>query len=68
VEIVTTESGWHRSRRCETGACVEATRIGDDYAIRDSQRPDLVLRFSGEAWREFTASVRSGHFDSGHST
>jgi len=63
VNIVTAESGWHRSQRCESGACVEAARIGDDYAIRDSQRPDLVLRFSGDAWRAFTTSIRSGDLD-----
>jgi Domain of unknown function (DUF397) len=59
----TTDIGWHRSRRCETGGCVEARRIGDEYALRDSVNPGPVLHFSVEAWVAFTAQVRAGEFD-----
>ena len=54
---------WHRSRRCETGGCVEVARIDDRFAIRDSHDTDLVLRFSATDWADFTNGVRAGEFD-----
>ena len=58
-----TDIGWHRSRRCETGGCVEASRIGGEYALRDSENPEPVLRFSGDVWSAFIVRVRAGEFD-----
>lgn len=58
-----TDIGWHRSQRCDTGGCVEAMRIGDEYALRDSVNPEPVLRFSKQAWAAFTAQIRAGEFD-----
>jgi hypothetical protein len=58
-----TDIGWHRSQRCDTGACVEAMRIGDEYALRDSVDPEPVLRFTKGAWAAFTAQIRAGAFD-----
>jgi hypothetical protein len=54
---------WHRSRRCETGGCVEVARIGERFAIRDSHDTDSVLRFDPVAWAAFTDGVRAGEFD-----
>ena len=42
---------------------MEASRIGDEYALRDSYDPEAVLRFSREAWAAFTAEIRAGEFD-----
>lgn len=54
---------WRRSRRCDTGSCVEVALIGNDVAVRDSKNPDgLVLRFSMDEWDTFQEGVRAGDF------
>jgi hypothetical protein len=54
---------WHKSRRCESGTCVEGARFGDAYGLRDSQEPNVILRFDAEVWAAFTNAVRTGAFD-----
>ena len=63
VETATSMGVWHKSRRCESGGCVEAARFGDIYALRDSHNPDVILEFDAIAWRAFTGAVRTGAFD-----
>jgi hypothetical protein len=54
---------WRRSTRCESGACVEVRRLGDEVQLRNSTRPEHSLGFSREAWREFRQGVLVGEFD-----
>jgi hypothetical protein len=55
--------GWHKSRKCDTGSCVEAARIDGVYALRDSAEPEVVLRFSARDWAAFTTAIRAGEYD-----
>ena len=67
MEIGIAEDAWHRSRACESGACVEAAHVGDTYALRDSVDPAPFLRLTGPQWHEFLAGIRAGEFDlAGH--
>jgi hypothetical protein len=55
---------WRRSSRCETGACVEVTRVHGMIAIRDSKDVDgPVLTFSPQEWAAFVAGVRNSEFE-----
>ncbi|HKT05847.1 MAG TPA: DUF397 domain-containing protein [Rugosimonospora sp.] len=55
---------WRRSRRCESGACVEVARAHGGYAVRDAKDPDgPVLAFTPGAWEAFLAGVRGGEFE-----
>lgn len=55
---------WRKSSRCGTSGCVEIAKEGVTYLMRDSKDPHSpVLRFSPEAWGEFTARVRAGELD-----
>ena len=54
---------WQRSRLCDTNACVEATIIGDEIAVRDSKDPDgPILRFTKSEWSAFVGGVQGGDF------
>ena len=64
MNTVPATSEWRRSRRCDSGACVEIARIGDSFAVRDSK--DLsqpILTFAPGAWQAFVEGVRAGEFD-----
>lgn len=56
---------WFKSSRSTAaGECVEVAVDGPEVAVRDSRDPQgPVLRFSGTAWRDFIAGVRTGSFD-----
>jgi Domain of unknown function (DUF397) len=58
---------WTRSTRCESGACVEVTRLDDDaIAMRDSKiEGGSVLLFTATTWRNFLEGLRAGEFDQG---
>ena len=64
MELPVVDFGWRKSSRCETGDCVEAARLGNVVAIRDSVHPETVLQFTMTEWTEFAAGVRQGEFDS----
>lgn len=52
---------WHRSRRCESGACFEAAADGAVVMIRNSAKPyENSLAFSHDAWRSFIAELKDG--------
>lgn len=54
-------SGWRKSRRCETSDCVELDTQGGDVLMRDSKNPDgVVLKFSEKEWLAFCVSARDG--------
>jgi hypothetical protein len=54
---------WVKPSRCDTATCPEV-RIGPaDVAIRDSDRPDQIVVFSHDGWRELVDAVKDGEFD-----
>jgi hypothetical protein len=54
---------WRKSRRCESSHCVEVAPLGTEIGMRNSQRPELHLTLSPDAWRSFVAGVSAGDFD-----
>ncbi|NUR73357.1 MAG: DUF397 domain-containing protein [Hamadaea sp.] len=55
---------WRRSRRCDSGTCVEVAVLDDEVLVRDSKDPHgPVLRYSRAEWQAFLAGVREGEFD-----
>jgi hypothetical protein len=64
VNLDSSPIDWRRSRRCDSGTCVEVARIGESFAVRDSK--DLrgpILTFAPAAWEHFVEGVRAGDFD-----
>lgn len=58
---------WTRSSHCKTdhvtGNCVEAAVAPDGHILlRDSHRPETVLRLDPGDWDAFTAGVTAGDF------
>ena len=54
---------WLRSRRCESGSCVEVAKVGDQIAMRDSKDPNSpILLFTGAEWDAFVEGVQAGDF------
>jgi hypothetical protein len=52
---------WTRSRRCDSGECVEVVLAAGRVLVRGSEEPDgAVLKFHPDDWRAFLALVKSG--------
>jgi uncharacterized protein DUF397 len=59
-----TESNqWRRSSKCEAGTCAEVKVDGEDVLIRNSTRPEVIVRLTAVEWRAFLAGVAAGDFD-----
>jgi hypothetical protein len=55
---------WRKSRRCDSGACVEVATLDDAVALRDSKTVDgPILIFSHDSWATFLSGVRVGDFE-----
>ena len=54
---------WVKSRRCDSNACVEVARNGDQVYLRDSKDPTgPVLKHSGLQWRDLLQDIKTGNF------
>ncbi len=54
---------WRKSTRCGNSTCVEVSRAGEAYLVRDGKDPQgPVLRFTDEEWAAFVAGVVAGEF------
>jgi predicted secreted Zn-dependent protease len=55
---------WHKSRACESGACIQVARRGDSVLIGNTNDPEgPVSMFTTDEWRNFIAGVKTGDFD-----
>ncbi len=57
------DTGWRRSRFCQSGECAEVTRQGNAILLRSSTDPAAVVRLTAAEWRAFAQGVRAGEFD-----
>jgi Domain of unknown function (DUF397) len=55
-------SGWRKSTRCETSACVEVDTSGPLVGLRNSTKPDTRLAIDAGAWRDFVNLVKRDGF------
>jgi Domain of unknown function (DUF397) len=54
---------WQRSKSCSGGQCVEVAKVGGQYLIRDSKRPEVEpLSFTPDEWTAFVQGVNAGEF------
>ena len=53
---------WHQSSRCDTGACVEIARCGNDVLVRSSLRPGAVLRLTVPEFQAFCIDLVNGGY------
>ncbi len=53
---------WRQSSRCDTGACVEIARSGDDVLVRSSTRPGAVLRLTAAEFQTFCSDLVNGGY------
>jgi hypothetical protein len=56
-------AAWQRSTKCEQGACVEVSGLGETVGLRNSTLPEVTISFPVHSWRQFVAGVRAGEFD-----
>ena len=55
---------WHRSGRCESGACVEVAAVDDAIMVRSSLNPESKpVTITRKEWKEFLYGVKEGAFD-----
>jgi len=54
---------WRKSSRCGTSTCVEVAKVGENYLIRDSKKPEAAaLSFTEAEWDAFVEGVAAGEF------
>ncbi len=59
-----THVNWRRSRRCDSGTCVEVAYLDGAFAVRDSKTDNgPMLTFTRPDWEAFLAGVRAGDFE-----
>lgn len=55
---------WHKSRVCESGACIQVARWGNRVLIGNTNDPDgPASEFTMDEWRNFLAGAKMGEFD-----
>lgn len=54
---------WRRARACESGACAEVRRNGDQVELRSSLAPERVIALTQQEWRVFRRGLAAGDFD-----
>jgi hypothetical protein len=55
--------GWSKSRRCDTGGCVEVALMDGYVLMRDSKDPGgPVIRFSASEWSTFLERILANDF------
>lgn len=52
---------WLKSKQCESGACVEVARVGQQIAIRDQD--GNTIQVDPQAYHLWAADVQAGVFD-----
>jgi hypothetical protein len=51
---------WHHYD-CDSSACIEVAKLGEEFLIRDSKDPDgHTLKFSRDEWESFIRGIRAG--------
>lgn len=56
---------WIKPQRCDNSGpnCVEVNELPTgERIVRNSQRPEITVKFDAQEWEAFTASVRDGQF------
>lgn len=53
---------WERSSFCSDSACVEVALDGEGVLLRNSERPDDVVRFTRREWEAFLLAIEEGDF------
>lgn len=53
---------WYKSSFCESSACLEVARFGDDVAVRNNTQPQEHLIVSRTAWNDLVDRISSGQY------
>jgi Domain of unknown function (DUF397) len=54
---------WAKSSFCQSGECAEKAEDSGEVLLRSSVIPDVVAKFSPQAWNDLMDAVRAGEFD-----
>lgn len=61
--MITTDSQWIGSRRCESSGCGQIRRLsGGRIAIRSSRHQFNIAILDADEWAEFKAAIIAGDF------
>ena len=53
---------WRRSSFCSNGTCAEINVDGDTVLLRNSTRPDVVIKLTAAEWDALKNAVLNGEF------
>jgi hypothetical protein len=56
------ESVWRRPSYCQGGECAEIASLNGMVALRSSNAPDSVVRYSADEWRALVQAIKAGEF------
>ena len=60
--MVDATTQWYKSSFCESSACLEVARFGDDVAVRNNTQPQDQLVVSRAAWNALVDRIASGQY------
>jgi hypothetical protein len=61
--IALRELAWQKASYCQSGECVEVVSKDGQVLVRNSQRPQRIVRYTPAEWQAFVQGVRAGEFD-----
>jgi hypothetical protein len=58
-------SPWRRSSYCHGGECAEVAQVDGMVALRSSNNPHSVVRYTADEWEALVKAIKKGEFDLG---
>jgi hypothetical protein len=58
------EPAWRRASYCQGGECAEIAVVDGMIALRSSNEPGTVVRYTTDEWQALVRAIRAGEFAS----
>jgi hypothetical protein len=59
-QVESSDQGWRKSSRCDSGTCLEVAWRTGGVAVRDNTVPNVQLTFDQASWHSLVHDVRGG--------
>jgi Domain of unknown function (DUF397) len=56
---------WRRPSYCDSGECAEVAQVDGMVALRSSNNPRSVVRYTADEWEALVKAIKKGEFDLG---
>lgn len=64
-EVSSFVSVWRRPSYCNSGECAEVAQVDGMVALRSSNNPSSVVRYTADEWEALVKAIKNGEFDLG---